>query len=375
MKHKPVRQLRPQPNLTKRVLDEVIVTAQKREQSLQDVPLSVAVIGAELLKETNVESLADVGRMVGNVKFENDNINNQVRIRGFGTTGNSGFDQSVGLFVDGAHLPRAIQYDLAFVDVRQVEVLRGPQGSVFGKNTIAGAISITSYDPDPDEWGVDLGLLAGDFEQRRYRGILNVPVTDQSALRLIAQSGSSEGYYFNTHKGKADGGRETLALQAKGLYEFDFGLRLVAKVTHYDYLVQGFGSQYSEIGPRAQAIQAPFGGVEDDFTDRQTQPNHPEFVHSVGYSGNLKADYSLGQIDFTYLFSYSTIDTDSLLDGDAGPAPFNLIKIPEHFYVYGHELRANMGFEDLLGLGGRLEPYARPFHRQVLYECAIPHHH
>ncbi|MGB0922110.1 MAG: TonB-dependent receptor [Alphaproteobacteria bacterium] len=335
-----------------RQLDEIIVTAQKREQSLQDVPLSVAVVGAELLKETNVESLADIGRMVGNVKFENDNINNQVRIRGFGTTGNSGFDQSVGLFVDGAHLPRAIQYDLAFVDVRQVEVLRGPQGSVFGKNTIAGAISITSYDPNPDEWGADLSALIGQFDHKRFRGVLNAPITDQAALRLIAQHDRSEGYFVNSVKGERDEGRTTLALQGKALYEFDFGLRLVGKVTYYDYLIEGFGSQYSVIGPRATAIHAPFGGVEDDITDRRTQSNHTEEVHSVGYSANLKADYTLGKVDFTYLFSYSTIDTHSLLDGDGGPAPFNVIEFPEDFYVYGHELRMNMQFEELLGLGG-----------------------
>lgn len=335
-----------------RKLDEIIVTAQKRAQSLQDVPLSVSVVGAEMLRETNVESLADIGRMVGNVKFENDNINNQVRIRGFGTTGNAGFDQSVGLFVDGAHLPRAIQYDLAFVDVRQVEVLRGPQGSVFGKNTIAGAISITSYDPNPDEWAANVDVLAGDFDQLRLRGILNAPITDQAALRLVAQRDRAEGFFRNSITGEQDEGRTTLALQGKALYEFDFGLKLVGKVTHYDYLIEGFGSQYSEIGPRAQAIQTPFGGVEDDITDRETQPNHTERVHSIGYSANLKADYTLGEIDFTYLFSYSKIDTHSILDGDGGPAPFNVIEFPEHFYVYGHELRMNTKFEDLLWLKG-----------------------
>jgi len=212
---------KPKSKRARRELDEIIVTAQKREQSLQDVPLSVSVVGAELLQETNVESLADVGRMLGNVKFENDNINNQVRIRGFGTTGNAGFDQSVGLFVDGAHLPRAIQYDLAFVDVRQVEVLRGPQGAVFGKNTIAGAISITSFDPDPDGWAADLGVLVGEYQQKRFRGVLNAPITDQAAVRLVAQHESVDGYFTNSVTGERDEGRTTLALQGKALYEFD----------------------------------------------------------------------------------------------------------------------------------------------------------
>ena len=116
-------------------LEEVVVTAQKRTESLQDVPISVTAISGELIQNASIRSFNDLGAYVPNFTVSENAVNTIIEMRGISIGANQSFEQSVGMFVDGVHYGRSRQARLGLFDLEQVEVLRGPQGILFGKNT------------------------------------------------------------------------------------------------------------------------------------------------------------------------------------------------------------------------------------------------
>ena len=125
-------------------LEEVVVTAQKRTESLQDVPISVTAISGELIQDASIRSFGELGAYVPNFSVSENAVNTIITMRGISIGGNQSFEQSVGIFLDGVYLGRSRQARLGLFDLEQVEVLRGPQGILFGKNTLGGAINVRS---------------------------------------------------------------------------------------------------------------------------------------------------------------------------------------------------------------------------------------
>ena len=125
------------------VLEEVIVTAQKRAESLQDVPISVSAVQGAKIQEAGIANMAALADYVPNLHIANAPVNTNIYMRGVGSGNNQGFEQSVGMYIDGIYMGRGRQYRNAFLDIERVEVLRGPQGTLFGRNTVAGAVNIS----------------------------------------------------------------------------------------------------------------------------------------------------------------------------------------------------------------------------------------
>ena len=128
-------------------LEEVIVTAQKRAESLQDVPISISTVSGEKIQDNTILNFSALADFIPSLHIAEASVNTNIYMRGIGSGNNRGFEQSVGMYLDGVYLGRGRQYRSALLDVERVEVLRGPQGTLFGKNTVAGAINITSASP------------------------------------------------------------------------------------------------------------------------------------------------------------------------------------------------------------------------------------
>ena len=132
-------------------LEEVIVTANRRVQSLQEVPMSVSAFTEDFIRDSGLTNFADIQQYAPNLKISTTagTASTSVRIRGIGSVGtNSGIDPSVGMFIDGVYQGRAGMSVADLVDIERIEVLRGPQGTLYGKNTAAGAISIITRRPN-----------------------------------------------------------------------------------------------------------------------------------------------------------------------------------------------------------------------------------
>jgi outer membrane receptor protein involved in Fe transport len=180
-------------------VDEIIVTATKREQSIQDVPIAISAFGSEELTDRGVEDLADLQSVSPSLIIGSSNSNSNggvIRIRGMGTSGNNaGLESAVGVFIDGVFRSRA---GLAFqdlVDIERVEVLRGPQGTLFGKNTSAGAVSIITKKPAFDFGGFG-SVSYGSRNARKVQASVTGPLIDDVLAYRIAGSWHKRDGYF-----------------------------------------------------------------------------------------------------------------------------------------------------------------------------------
>lgn len=182
-----------------RTLEEIVVTARRREESLQDVPSSVSVLSSEEILARGEANFDVIGRIVPNVHFESAGGTSGVKspvvfVRGMGQ---ADFiiveDPAVGLYLDGVFMGRMVGQASDLVDVERIEVLRGPQGTLFGRNTIGGAINIVSKKPD-DEFGASIKLGAGEDGFWEARGTVNVPFGEGWGARLSAFTREMDGY-------------------------------------------------------------------------------------------------------------------------------------------------------------------------------------
>ncbi len=179
-------------------LEEVIVTAQKRAESLQDVPISVTALQGDKIEESGIANMSALADYVPNLHISNAAVNTNIYMRGMGSGNNQAFEQSVGMYIDGIYMGRGRQYRSPFMDIERVEVLRGPQGTLFGKNTVAGAINVITASPDVGgEFEGEVALSAESFGGLIAEGYVSGSVTDTLALRFSAKYRETDGFAEN----------------------------------------------------------------------------------------------------------------------------------------------------------------------------------
>ncbi len=204
------------------VIEEIIVTSRKLEENLQKAPIAVTAVTAEAIEERNMVDVLDIGAAAPNVIIQQNGAtqgasnNPAIFIRG---VGQSDLTQTtipaVGTYVDGVYLAANIGNVLDLLDLKRVEVLRGPQGTLFGRNTIGGAINLISREPLPEFAGK---LEAGFGEDSLYRGrvVLNLPISDQVLTRFSAMAKHQDGYIkLRNYPGRANGDVDTVALRGQ----------------------------------------------------------------------------------------------------------------------------------------------------------------
>ncbi|NJR80074.1 TonB-dependent receptor [Sphingomonas corticis] len=189
---------------------DIVVTAQKRSQSVQDVPLSVVALGQDQLVEQRVETVSDLQRVVPNFTAQRGaSVSNlRLNIRGIGAPGNTAIDQSVALFLDGVYVARPSAVYSSFLDIAAVEVVRGPQGTLFGRNTTAGGIILRSADP-ADATSQSAYVEAGNYGRYKTEAVANAALSDRLRLRAALQLAGTDGFGRNLLDGSRFGGQES----------------------------------------------------------------------------------------------------------------------------------------------------------------------
>jgi outer membrane receptor protein involved in Fe transport len=169
-------------------VEEVVVTAQRRQQNLQDVPVSVTAAGAAALAAAHVDDVSNIKALSPGVRFTtnyNPAVTSNILVRGVGTVGNSRtFEGAVGVFVDGVYRTRAGQALESFLDVDSLQILSGPQGTLFGKNTSAGAVLMTSASPSITSVRGTYEASYGNYNTGLVKGAVNLPISDKAAFRI-----------------------------------------------------------------------------------------------------------------------------------------------------------------------------------------------
>jgi outer membrane receptor protein involved in Fe transport len=179
--------------------DVIIVTATRRAEDVQDIPIAVTAVTPEVLEKQGVVNVQNITQVSPSFSTSNAQIASGsvvLRIRGVGTTSNNiGFESAVGIFVDGAYQSRPGVALSEFVDIERVEVLRGPQGTLFGRNTSAGALNITTVRPDLSEFGGFANATYGNYDLMSVQGAINAPIVQDSVgVRLTGAYRERDGY-------------------------------------------------------------------------------------------------------------------------------------------------------------------------------------
>ncbi|MCC7259349.1 MAG: TonB-dependent receptor [Gammaproteobacteria bacterium] len=193
------------PGASGKVIEEVVVTAQRVEQNLQDVPVAVSVFNEEVLRTNRMNAMVDIAQRTPSFTATEVNPGEpNLAIRGIGTEGitsNAGGDASVVMFIDGVYIGRGGAATLDIFDVERVEVLRGPQGTLFGKNVVGGAISLVTRKPSMDEDFAEVGATFGDYDRMELLGRFNHAFSDAVAVSAAVSSRQRDGYTLNETTG------------------------------------------------------------------------------------------------------------------------------------------------------------------------------
>ncbi len=198
-------------------LEEVIVTAQKREQSLQDVSMSLTAFTGAALEDRVIEDLADLQFSVPNLLADSARIT----IRGVGNNAiSSTAEGGLGFHVNGVYVNRPTTLSSEYYDIERIEVLRGPQGTLYGRNTTAGVINVLTRKPT-EELGGDLSLTIGNYDSYKAKGAINIPLGDNVRQRFAGLYFEREGYNDNIYTGNDVDGRDSYELRSTT--SFDFG--------------------------------------------------------------------------------------------------------------------------------------------------------
>jgi iron complex outermembrane receptor protein len=204
-------------------LEEIIVTANRRQQSIQEVPMSVTAFTGQFFKDSGVTNLAGLEQYTPSLKITEgtDSNSTSIRIRGIGSVGtNVGIDPSVGLFIDGVYQGRAGMSIGDLIDIERVEILRGPQGTLYGKNTAAGAISIITKAPSPDALESEVELTYNTDQRAEVHAMVNVPFGDTgNAMRLTGFVVNGDHLYESTYTGQGLNDANKWGTKARMLFD------------------------------------------------------------------------------------------------------------------------------------------------------------
>ena len=189
-------------------LTEIVVTARKVTESIQDAPLSVVVLDGEKMLSAGITKVEELVSYVPNITMSETGIGTNLYVRGIGSGINQGFEQSVGLYIDGIYYGRGQLTRAPFLDLAQAEVLRGPQATLLGNNSIAGALNLTTAKPtDIFESSIN-GLYEPDHNEQEITGVVSGPLTEQLAARLAVRYKTIDGYIDNVTLNRDEPNRE-----------------------------------------------------------------------------------------------------------------------------------------------------------------------
>lgn len=309
------------------VLEEVVVTATKRAEGLQDVPIAISVMSGEKIQAQGISELEDLAVFMPNIHIAEGGTGTQLFIRGIGSGINYGFEQSVGTFIDGVYYGRGRSARAAFLDLERVEVLKGPQSTLFGKNTVAGAINITSALPTEEFEGYIEGSYNTALEGYGVTAMVSGALSDNLKGRLVAQYYDDKGYVENTWSSDDGPVEENSVLRATLVWEPTEDLTLTFKGEHGEFDVTGRQDMITKANPTATSLYQAFGdpNFSADFNYKKSSadfPGNKQFDDTEANAFQVTADYDWGEHSIRSITAYNDYEFSNISDADYGPLQF-----------------------------------------------------
>jgi iron complex outermembrane receptor protein len=293
-------------------MEEVYVTATKRQQTLQEIPVAVSVVTAESIEQSQVLDIKDLQTLVPSLRVTQLQGSAQTNfiIRGFGNgANNAGIEPSVGVFIDGVYRSRVGSALADLPKLERVEVLRGPQSTLFGKNASAGVINVVTAKPDLTGFSGSVGGTVGNYNQTILRGDVTGPISDNLAFSLFGSVNNRDGYFDNLGLGSESNELNRWNFRGQLLWNPTdrMEMRLIVDAESIDEVCCGVASLVD--GPTGDVVRALGGNLvaEQPFAYANFLDFEPQNdIQTQGTS--LQIDYDFDAFTLTSITAFRTLD-------------------------------------------------------------------
>lgn len=318
-------------------IGDIVVTAQRREERLQDVPIAVTAVTGDSLARSGVTDTRQLTQSMPSVVFSRVNSSFQPYIRGVGTrNANIGDESNVSLYIDGVYQPVMSSLGFDIVNVERIEVLRGPQGTLFGRNSTGGLINIIT--PDPTEYlSGRVVARVGSYGEKSIQGYISTGLAPGVSVDLTGSVAGDNGYIKDLVNGGYRGDRSSEVVRAKVLIEPAENFRAVLTGNYTRYADSSSVSEQpfrgNSTGARAPVPILPTGPWE-------TAIDTPTNAKSKTYSASLQTRLSLAGFNIETTSAYIDSKAVSITDSDATTKPIGSVIAPQSSYYIENEIRA-----------------------------------
>ncbi len=331
-------------------IEEVIVTARKREENLQETPISISTFTTDTLERRQIGASNELAKVTPNLTFDShapasgSNAGGQIFIRGIGQTDFQALtDPGVGMYINGVYYARTVGSVVDFLDVAQIDVLRGPQGTLFGRNTIGGAIDIKTKTPG-DEFGGDILITLGSDSRTDATAAVDLPLSDNLAIRLNAGLRKRDGYVDRLIDGTDLGDDDSRHLAGRLVWDVSdsFSLDIAADYTEEDENGQptvfagiNTGSTFpilASLSAGCPGSSGPPTPVPDDIADQrcannqflangsdETSQTFPTYSRLRTKGASITANWELEQFSLKSITAYRELTANAGRDADSTP--------------------------------------------------------
>ncbi len=344
------------------LMEEITVTAQKREQSAQDVGISITTLSGEQMRTLGYTNAQEVTSMSAGVSTmqPNGEANYAIGIRGVANNDfTTNVESPVAIYVDEVYISQMSGAGFLLFDMDRVELLRGPQGTLFGRNATGGLVHYITVKPNVEEYNGYGSISYGSFNRLKVQGAVGIPLSDQAAIRASFATHQGDGYVHNRLAPQSDlnnanesAGRMQLLFKPTQ----DLDILLNARFGQQD-IRTGFFEYVSAIYPTGEASPGLpndiLGGYVDNdgdvYAGDYNTPGHNE-LDTRGYSATLK--YNLGFGELTSISDYQTVKRDYIEDSDASPVDYFQFFLTTDTEQFSQELRINGEADQLKWVAG-----------------------
>lgn len=336
-------------------LEEILVVSSRYQSELKQLPVSAHVITGQAISQSNILDMSELSVNVPNLIIGEGVINTNIYMRGIGSGTNRAFEQSVGMYIDDVYMGRGRQYRAPFLDVQQVEVFRGPQGVLFGKNAIAGAVAITTARASAGEefnGSVQVDYDA-EYEDTTVNTVLSSGLGDNFGIRFANKTAQHNGYFYNTYLDQKEPAIEESISRLSGVYDAGNNFDAFIKYEQTDSRVTGTTAQLSHLEPLdpVSELLAAQAYLADPKLETQIDKQKSEDGLIYTPQRDTKIDNAVITLGldayagrWLYNLGYSQYESHDRQDGDQLPLFFIAVVDQHEFDQNSHELRYQSDF-------------------------------
>lgn len=299
-------------------MEEVNVTAQRRRQNIQEVPIAVSVISPAVLDTQRIESVSDIGKLVPSMNITRSGKVPSIFLRGIGNNSASpGQEQNIALYVDGVYYPSLSADVFSFDNLERIEVLRGPQGTLFGRNSTGGVIQIVTQDPTQDTEG-RFSAGYGNYDLKQASAFISGGIADNLAANFgVRWSDQGEGWGRNVYDGKDVNLGRDVSVRTKVVFTPEDGTKLTLG-GFYSRTAQDFGSSRQML-PGTPTLPPGFDSIDFTGSIYDRNANYPSLDTTKQHGANLRLDQNVGFADLVSISAYMVTDATQRSDVDQSP--------------------------------------------------------